>query len=238
MSSPDGTPLPSPRQVLTSLISSLNHLHAPSTSNNPTHSTNPLAELPAEARNLFITLHCLFPAELLPALDLLDRRLVTALTRLCNPAAAATNAQPAVYYVRSARGGRRESERERHRAGERQRDRERESESYEVRLTAWNCSCPAFTLSAFTRAFEGVSAGEEAAREEGLEMGREKGKLGSDNGWSFGGLGLGSDEGLSPVCKHLLACVLAEQCPLLQGCVERRVVGKEELAGWAAGWGG
>ena len=232
MSSADGTPLPSPRQVLTSLISSLNHLHAPSTSNNPTHATNPLSDLPSDARNLFITLHCLFPAELLPALDLLDRRLVTKLTRLCNPAAVAPDAQTAVYYVRSARGGRRESERER------QRDRERESESYEVRLTAWNCSCPAFTLSAFARAFEGVSAGGEAVREEGLRMGKERGKLGSDIGWSFGGLGLGSDEGLSPVCKHLLACVLAEQCPLLEGYVERRMVGKEEIAGWAAGWGG
>ena len=145
-----------------------------------------------------------------------------------------------VYYVRSARGGRRESERERHRAGERQRDRERESESesYEVRLTAWNCSCPAFTLSAFTGAFEGVSMGEEAAPREGQEMGKEERKLGRDSGWSFGGLGLGSDGGLSPVCKHLLACVLAEQCPLLEGYVERRVVGKEEMAGWAAGWGG
>jgi len=37
-----------------------------------------------------------------------------------------------------------------------------------------------------------------------------------------------------PLCKHLLACVLVERW---RG-VEERVVGREEMAGWAAGWGG
>lgn len=37
------------------------------------------------------------------------------------------------------------------------------------------------------------------------------------------------------VCKHLLACVLAER---IGGYVEEREVVREEMAGWAAGWGG
>ena len=56
------------------------------------------------------------------------------------------------------------------------------------------------------------------------------------SGWNFGGLSLG--EGMPPVCKHLLACVLAEQCGSLFGsCVEERRVSVETAAGWAAGWG-
>ena len=54
--------------------------------------------------------------------------------------------------------------------------------------------------------------------------------------WSFGGLSLG--EGAMPVCKHLLACVLVEKCRALRGCVEERVVSREEAAAWAAAWGG
>ena len=54
--------------------------------------------------------------------------------------------------------------------------------------------------------------------------------------WIFGGLSLGDD--MPPVCKHLLACVLAERCKgLFGGFVEERDVSVEEAAGWAAGWG-
>ncbi|KAB2579622.1 uncharacterized protein LTHEOB_7101 [Lasiodiplodia theobromae] len=42
-----------------------------------TTSANPLRGLQGNDRNVFLTLHVLFPNELLPALDLLDRRLVT-----------------------------------------------------------------------------------------------------------------------------------------------------------------
>ena len=54
--------------------------------------------------------------------------------------------------------------------------------------------------------------------------------------WIFGGISLG--DGMPPVCKHLLACVLAERCKgLFGGFVEERDVSVEEAAGWAAGWG-
>jgi hypothetical protein len=55
--------------------------------------------------------------------------------------------------------------------------------------------------------------------------------------WVFGGVSLGAE--MPPVCKHLLACVLAEKCKGVFGeCVEERKVGVELAAGWAAGWGG
>ena len=41
-----------------------------------------------------------------------------------------------------------------------------------------------------------------------------------------------------PLCKHLLACVLAERWEMVRGMVGEREVGREEMAGWAAGWGG
>lgn len=54
--------------------------------------------------------------------------------------------------------------------------------------------------------------------------------------WGVGGLAAG--EGV-PVCKHLLACALVEGAgSLFGGFVRREEVGVEELAGWAAGWGG
>lgn len=53
--------------------------------------------------------------------------------------------------------------------------------------------------------------------------------------WKIGGVTVGEDV---PVCKHLLACVLAERVEGLGAFVEERIVVREELAGWAAGWGG
>lgn len=41
-----------------------------------------------------------------------------------------------------------------------------------------------------------------------------------------------------PLCKHLLASLLAERWDMIGEMVEERVVGREEMAGWAAGWGG
>jgi len=40
------------------------------------------------------------------------------------------------------------------------------------------------------------------------------------------------------MCKHLLACVLVERVAAFGGFVEERRVSVEEVAGWAAGWGG
>lgn len=54
----------------------------------------------------------------------------------------------------------------------------------------------------------------------------------------WGGLMRGERGEEVPLCKHLLACVLAERWEVGRGMVGERGVGREEMAGWAAGWGG
>jgi TATA-binding protein-associated factor Taf7 len=71
-------PLPSTRHLLTSLISTI----ASSTQqqNQGEETSNPLSNTAATSQNTksaFLTLHSLFPHDFLPALDLLDRGLVT-----------------------------------------------------------------------------------------------------------------------------------------------------------------
>ncbi|KAJ4348661.1 uncharacterized protein N0V89_010039 [Didymosphaeria variabile] len=250
---------------------------------------NPLEGAGSEAKKQMLALHVAFPNELLPALDLLDRSLVTRFHIRrdtqdqaegaapqdirghveARPAGTAGNndnehitagphphARPAhglgrpassdaemreapppgvpddegrsmlhharnealdtVYYVRSAQ----------------QRSSRYSTSfdtltSYEVRLRAWNCSCPAFAFSAFPPVHPEPSV---PMYEPG------PGRQAEGDEWSFGGASLA--DGIPPVCKHLLACVLAERCEgLFGGCVEERVVGVEEAAGWAAGWG-
>jgi len=72
-----------------------------------------------------------------------------------------------------------------------------------------------------------LGAGEDKAHEQAGEDG--------DTIWGFGGVTRGEKV---PMCKHLLACVLVERLEELRGCVDERVVSREEMAGWAAGWGG
>ena len=98
---------------------------------------------------LFLTLHVLFPNELLPALDLLDRKLVTRLHLIPqNPSPSNHKSAPptSVYYVRTsqqARSGRFRSGRHGSASAV------REDVSYEVRLQSWNCTCAAFAFGAF-----------------------------------------------------------------------------------------
>lgn len=101
--------LPTPRQLLTSILNQISEIPAPTApgqgdpaekNNSSTISrtdsfperareppANPLRLIDARHRPLFTTLHVLFPSLLLPALDLLDRGLVT---RLVGPDEAAT----------------------------------------------------------------------------------------------------------------------------------------------------
>ncbi|KAK2003548.1 hypothetical protein LX36DRAFT_94208 [Colletotrichum falcatum] len=75
--------LPAPRVVITNLINSLTSASAPPPSPNTAatggagDAQNPLRSLPQSRRPLLITLHVLFPSMVLPALDLLDRNLIT-----------------------------------------------------------------------------------------------------------------------------------------------------------------
>ncbi|KAK1463627.1 hypothetical protein CCUS01_08315 [Colletotrichum cuscutae] len=73
--------LPTPRVLITNLINSLTSAPLPPPGNtagsDAADAANPLKTLPQSHRPLLVTLHVLFPSLLLPALDLLDRNLVT-----------------------------------------------------------------------------------------------------------------------------------------------------------------
>ncbi|KAL9088094.1 MAG: hypothetical protein Q9159_003292 [Coniocarpon cinnabarinum] len=116
------------------------------------------------------------------------------------------------------------------------------SKGYAIHLLAWNCSCPAFALAAFS---DGMDATNEARERLGDVMKGEVGRSGQGRGgqrtnvlrdemrgelsealrFGFGGLDAfckdhGGEirvkdgrEGLPACCKHLLACVLAEAMP-------------------------
>lgn len=259
----------------------------------------------ARVKPLLLTLHCLFPNDLLPALDILDRRLVQRIVVRGDK----TNAVPSA----SA------STQEGH-LGNNQEIQHDESNTriiqtilddttpddtlnenlfvflvtsassapayppppastttststyttttqtqkvYEVRLHAWNCTCPTFTLSTFrdldsrlhsiskpnpTRLSSPPPSNTAMLRD------RDDGSTSAPTAaplpasasavYPFGGtLTCPTDRDSPPACKHILACVLFARCPGLFGDGdddEDRGVGvsMEELAGWCAGWGG
>ncbi|KAK3627437.1 hypothetical protein LTR56_019238 [Elasticomyces elasticus] len=226
--------LPTSRQFVASLISALDK---------PTVATaNPLTNT-GSCKEQLLTLHVLFQNELLPALDLLDRDLVTRL-RLMRPGGdgdadvpkaaesndmttgqyrdkgVPTKQSASTYYVRSAQQqqqtSRNSSSRFRNAAYE-------QTTYYEVHLNAWSCSCPAFAFSAFPATLSEASAPH-----------RKTAVVAESPSWTFGGLSQGTD---MPICKHLLACTLVEHSSMFAEMVEERIVSAEELAGWAAGLG-
>ncbi|KAK2047338.1 hypothetical protein LZ31DRAFT_152483 [Colletotrichum somersetense] len=75
--------LPAPRVAITNLINSLTSASLPPLSPNTAttgdagDAQNPLRSLPQSHRPVLVTLHVLFPSLVLPALDLLDRNLIT-----------------------------------------------------------------------------------------------------------------------------------------------------------------
>ena len=104
---------------------------------------------------------------------------------------------------------------------------------YEVRLRAWNCTCPAFAFSALkSLPVAPVEIGMDGDGEEG--RGEEFG--GSLTLRDDGEGGGGGGGGAVPVCKHMLAACLARYVPGMfgGGVVRREGVEWEEMAGWAA----
>lgn len=308
MSSPE---LPTNRHFVTQLFNSLPTIPQPPPPDHAvaTEPNNPLSSVPDTVKKQLLSLQVLFPNEFVPALDLLDRRLVTrfrisdglesvadggkeaaaAAAELdngnedvqmrgvdgeeeaiqtkdaelkthstiniavddtsaqqmttpqspipltdttipeSNSTTTSSNAKAApVYYVRSAQQPR----------SSRYSTSYDTTTSYQVRLQAWNCSCPAFAFSAFpaTQYESRVPVYNDTADKDGNEETIHKGKGENTDAWSFGGVSLGEE--MPPVCKHLLACVLAEKCLGLFGrFVEEKEVSIEEAAAWAAGWG-
>lgn len=98
--------------------------------------------------------------------------------------------------------------------------------SYEVRLRAWNCSCPAFTFAAFKNL--GLDADSSPIQDSTIDQSAKP------QGWMFGG-DFTQRIGGAPVCKHLLACLLGSMCPrLFGGGIADKVVGVKEAARWGA----
>ncbi|KAI8943758.1 hypothetical protein NX059_001734 [Plenodomus lindquistii] len=281
------TNLPTARQFVTRLLDSL-----PSSSTDDVGSTapttNPLQSVNEDVKKQLLALQVLFPNEFVPALDLLDRRLVTRL-RICDdgndnasmqsrqaipiptptpiqqddtihantkpnenntqpnpPTTTATtttsettpqthphppSSQNSIYYVRSAQ----------QRPSRFATTSFDNTTSYEVRLTAWNCSCPAFAFSAFPASHNPSSPPHPCTTLTSLntpstETEDKRSAQVQQNPWIFGGVSRGDD--MPPVCKHLLACVFVERCVgLFGGFVVDKDVSVEEAAGWAAGWG-
>jgi hypothetical protein len=280
--------LPTSRHFVTQLLDSL---AAPSSIDQTAAPANPLKDVSDATRKQLLSLQVLFPNEFVPALDLLDRRLVTRF-RICSEAELAarathaeqrdgvvgqdvqmqdteteagteTHAEPhqpsdtetsnadthdrldvtttfkstaqaentntteepvhlnTIHYVRSAQ----------HRTSRYTTSYDTLT-TYQVRLQSWNCSCPAFAFAAFPAG--GNDSPSPFPHDNATRRQSEGGKGGRT--WMFGGISLGN--GMPPICKHLLACVLVERCGRLFGeFVEERHVGVEEAAGWAAGWG-
>ncbi|KAH7392914.1 hypothetical protein BKA66DRAFT_411571 [Pyrenochaeta sp. MPI-SDFR-AT-0127] len=298
--------LPTSRRFVTELLNSL-----PSVSlynDSTAKESNLLSAVPEGAKKQLLSLQVLFPNEFVPALDLLDRRLVSRF-RICNGqqlsaslsksklgATQHANKQTHVGDAAQSDDGQLESNPEaltalidnttHHRnlsmsaskasnvpaqdqtmadapdteeTNQAQQDihdehstifyvrsaQQRSSRystsfdtttSYEVRLQAWNCSCPAFAFAAFPAVLpDPPIQGYESPNEDKITSGQAVDNA-EDGAWIFGGISL--DKGMPPVCKHLLACVLAERCSGLFGAfVEDKYVSVDEAAGWAAGWG-
>ncbi|KAF3053630.1 hypothetical protein E8E11_009053 [Didymella keratinophila] len=255
--------LPSHRAFVTQLLNSNPSLQQ----HNVSAESSPLSNAPEAVKKQLLSLQVLFPNEFLPALDLLDRRLVTRFVigveeppTTSSDAPAAHNAttsacdmqpqdseppnvlindiiprprQPTadtVHYVRSAQ-----------QRSSRFSTSYDSTVTYEVRLGAWNCTCPAFAFAAFPAVHpepplpaltrRSISSENQDLHDE--DIGAEKRRAVE---WLFGGVSL--EEDMPPVCKHLLACVLAERCRGVFGeHMEEKRVSVETAAGWAAGWG-
>lgn len=221
-------------QFVERLISRLTQRLLPSQS--ATDPASPLSTvLPSDTKPLMLTLHCLFPNELLLALDILDRGLVTRLARGdANREDSSSTADPfgELFFVISTSAAPSTSAKTlaATRAGQM---------GYEVRLQAWNCTCPAFVLAVF-RDLSTTPTHEMRSSSGDAESPRE-----GDQGrtcYPYGGWLAGEPTRTSspPVCKHLLACLLMARCPgAFRTAAEEAgplIAPLEELAGWSAGW--
>ncbi|KAL4747182.1 hypothetical protein BDW72DRAFT_183369 [Aspergillus terricola var. indicus] len=140
-----------------------------------------------------------------------------------------------------------------------------QEKGYEVRLQAWNCTCPFFTISAFRDMAPELSSPSSSSDQTVNADGDGNGKAtpnrvgyanfsavaGADtvdtiadtDTYSFGGTLPLHQESAPPVCKHILACLLAALCPGLgvNGGDEEHLfvtLDREEIAALCAGWGG
>ncbi|KAL7788558.1 hypothetical protein V8C43DRAFT_287917 [Trichoderma afarasin] len=196
-------------------------------------------------RRQLLTLHVIFPSLLLPALDLLDRGLVTRLLVADELQKVSETAPPPAASVGDTENTDEQSEGHipdslqamDHKdqicmytvqsavstTSRRKRHTPQTTKVYAVHLDAWSCSCGGFALDAYSH-YDVASSSEK------LQNSPPKGL--------FGNLELDGLTSLEdfPCCKHLLACLLAEKWRKTPGGhVQDRYTTKEELAGIIGG---
>jgi hypothetical protein len=230
---------PNSCNIITSIISSLSTARPPQQAKGQplTSLLSQLSETDTKhARSLMLTLHFLFPHDLLPALDLLDRKLVTCLQVREPPVASqdptinkARSLVSETYYVQSASAVTSKLPR-----STKFRNTFNPSDTcYEVHLDSWSCSCPGFAYSAFG----GFDVGEEEVdAPESVEDNFEDDHV-LEEGWVFGG-SLTRNASPVAICKHILAVSIGKAAPnLFSDGVDIKAVSCVEIAGWAGGWG-
>jgi hypothetical protein len=177
----------------------------------------------SQHKSTLLTLHFLFPHEFLPALDILDRQLIT---RMIVSDSLGNAQKNVVHYVQSASATTsRPTKTSRHHTAT--------IIAYEVRLAAWNCSCPAFAYSAFGKGFRTALLLENHPIASHDQEDSDR----ADSMAHLGGVLTRADTGV-PICKHILAAFLGTAAPDMFGKgVCTRDVDEAEAAGWAGGWG-
>ncbi|KAI0601728.1 hypothetical protein F4775DRAFT_604620 [Biscogniauxia sp. FL1348] len=209
-----------------------------------------LSLIPPSHRPLLTTLHAIYPTTLLPALDILDRGL---LSRISISISASTpippttpTPSPVFHIVRSTTSLPR---RHPHRGAPTCRGGK--GKHYIVRLRSWNCTCAAFAYAAFPSIPLPLSTSTSTSTPTSHHHRTHAVRPGG-TAYIFGGSlpedptptpfsttttnneDNNSKHVLPPCCKHILACVLAERWAWLRGYVEERVVSPEEGAGLVA----
>lgn len=149
-------------------------------------------------RGVAISLYCLFKDTFLLALDLIDKKRIVA----CHWEPTIDQQLQClrrIYYVFDAIDDQ----------GATDTFKENQKHQYEVRTSAWHCSCPEFTFSAFNNDHD---------------ITWDRGIIIPGSFW--GGYILGHP---IPVCKHLLACVLIERGFWIRRKILEKPISKEEL---------
>ncbi|CAK7270946.1 Coproporphyrinogen-III oxidase [Sporothrix epigloea] len=203
--------LPAPRAVLAGLIDAIAAPSAESSSTiasatrGDTHTRQ--KQIINGQRPLLAALHVLYPALTLPALDLLDRRRVVRWDgrrrrrQLDSSSSTSSSAGPPLYQIR---GG--------------------NDRPHVVHLRAWHCTCAFFALQAAASmpdAAMPAATGVEARPDTGSDAGG-RGQI--PDQVSLAHLPLAFS---TPPCKHLLACLLAEEWAALDEYV---VAGEDHAA--------
>ncbi|KAH8677690.1 hypothetical protein BX600DRAFT_431022 [Xylariales sp. PMI_506] len=187
-----GDTLPSSRAILTSLINAVaSHLPAPAPAPAPQQQAaarDLSSRLPPASRAQLTTLHVLYPSLLLPALDLLDRGLVTRVLVLADELVPALDEAEqamvdagagAFHLVRSARPPQRRGRRSAAAAaadstssalGAGGGEGDAGHRTYVVRTQSWSCDCAAFAFAAFPAASADQGRGDQEQESRGYHI--------------------------------------------------------------------